>query len=293
MRRYLKVSFGTESQFIIRYHRALDRYGDLGDDANVHRLISDISRERFFVRSGRNWGFVFDPVRAAGAVRTRTYAGVLDAIFGQLAAHNGMDRWGDKTPQYNDDLGVLRQLFPDAQFVHMVRDGRDVSLSIRLTGFGPKNACECAEDWANALASIDAFTRQLPPDQFLEVRYEDLTKDPSATLERLGRFLGIDDADGRVASYIRAHVTAEVKSNNSEKWRRALPAGEIARFEGVAGSWLARYGYALVHEGAAPVPGVAARAYWRARGRLTRLTNRGYWQDNLYKLRLLIQRAPR
>ena len=98
-------------------------------------MIKDISAERFFARSQRNWGFVFDPTKAFSEMAERTYSGVLDAIFRQLAEHNGMVRWGDKTPQYNDDLSLLRDLFPDAQFVHIVRDGRDVTLSIRQDSF--------------------------------------------------------------------------------------------------------------------------------------------------------------
>ena len=290
MRRYLKVSFGTESQFIIRYWRKLERYGDLTVDANVHRLLGDLSKERFFVRSGRNWGFRFDAARALADVRTRTFAGVLEAVFGQLATHNGMTRWGDKTPQYNDDLDVLLRLFPDAQFVHMVRDGRDVSLSIRLTGFGPKNACESALDWSAALAAIDRFTSRLPAAQFLEVRYEDLTADPVGTLQRLGQFLGIDDADHHVSAYIAGHVHGEIKANNSQKWRKALTPADLLRFEGVAGHWLARYQYDLVHEGRAPDVPPWSRAGWRALGRVQRLTHPGYWSDNLYKLKLRLGR---
>lgn len=134
MRRYLKVSFGTESQFILRYLALLPAYGDLEVDANVRRLLEDIGRERFFARSERNWGFRYDAGRAFGQLRGRRYRDVLDAVFGQLASHNGMVRWGDKTPAYNADLPALCALFPDAQFVHAVRDGRDVALSIdRLT----------------------------------------------------------------------------------------------------------------------------------------------------------------
>jgi hypothetical protein len=51
LRRYLKVSFGTESQCIIRYLRRLPEFVDLRQDANVRALLADISRERFFARS--------------------------------------------------------------------------------------------------------------------------------------------------------------------------------------------------------------------------------------------------
>jgi hypothetical protein len=197
LRRYLKVSFGTESQFIVRYHRRLRFYGDLNDDANLRGLIKDLSAERFFARSQRNWGFVFDPARALSEVDERSYSGVLRAVFQQLAEHNGMVRWGDKTPEYNDHLSLLRSLFPDAQFMHIVRDGRDVALSIRKIHFGPKSAFETASQWTGAIRKIRAFADEMPPDRFFEVRYEDLIRQPAGTLEAVPDFLGIDDRSGR------------------------------------------------------------------------------------------------
>jgi hypothetical protein len=50
---HLGVNFGTESQFIVRYHRKLAHYGDLRDDSRLRWMIGDISRERFFARTRR------------------------------------------------------------------------------------------------------------------------------------------------------------------------------------------------------------------------------------------------
>lgn len=293
LRRYLKVSFGTESQFIIRYKRRLGGYGDLRDDAQVRRLIADIATERFFERSRRNWGFVLDQDRAFAALRGRTYADVLHAIFGQLAVHNGMARWGDKTPQYNGDLGTLLELFPDAQFLHIVRDGRDVALSIRQTTFGPKNAAECAEDWRNAVLAIDAFASRLAPGQFLQVRYEDLIGDAAGTLRRVGGWLGIDDRDGALANVINTQVAHELLGNNTDKWRRCMHPRELQRFEGVAGPVLTQQGYDLALRGHARRLTVSELMFWRARGALTRLSLGGYWNDTLYKARLRAGTAVR
>ena len=290
LRRYLKVSFGTESQFILRYNRRLGDYGDLHDDRNVRRLIEDISRERFFVRSRRNWGFVFNPARACASLHGRTYSDVLHTIFHQLAEHNGMVRWGDKTPQYNEDLGALQELFPDAQFIHVVRDGRDVALSIQRTNFGAKNACEAAADWSRAIHAIDAFSHRVPPDRFFELRYEHLISRPADTMVALAGFLGIDDADGALETFIRTNIGKDIRQNNAGKWRRGLPARDVERFEGIAGDTLARTGYELAFKGLARPVSARERAYWRLRGRAARLVRTGYWKDNAYKLALRLRR---
>lgn len=291
LRRYLKVSFGTESQFVIRFLRRLGGYGDLQHDANVRRLLADISAERFFARSKHNWGWAFDPERAFRSLKERSYSAVLDAIFSQLAAHNEMDRWGDKTPFYNSDLSSILGLFPDAQFIHVVRDGRDVALSIPQTGFGPTNACATAEEWAQALGQIETFSRTLGPGQFYELRYEDLLEQTHERMAALAAFLGIDDRDGHVMAYVREHIGQEVRADNRDKWRQTLSRRDVERFESVAGGTLARFGYELAFHGRARRVSRPEQLYWHLRSRSARLLLPASWSDNRYKLALRARAA--
>jgi hypothetical protein len=285
MRRYLKVSFGTESQFILRYLGLLPAYGDLAVDANVRRLLEDIGGERFFARSLNNWGFRYDPARAFDELRGRTFRHVLDAVFGQLASHNGMVRWGDKTPSYNDNLFALYQLFPDALFIHAVRDGRDVALSIRQTSFGPKNACECAQHWAHTQQTIRNFAAALPPDQFHQVRYEDLTANPLETMQSLGAFLGVE-VDGAVVSAMCTGLPSDVRAGNTGKWQRTMQPRELERFEGVAAHSLVAAGYPLGLQGHARRIGPVERWSWRVHGHAIRLARGDAWRDSMYRLGL-------
>ncbi|MDH3718324.1 MAG: sulfotransferase, partial [Planctomycetota bacterium] len=122
LREKLGVGIGTESQFVVRYYHALSEYGDLDDDRNLQRLIADLSRERWFERNEK-FGFSCSEEQIFNDVKQRTYRGVLDAVFSQLANHLNAERWGDKTPDYVHDLPVLWELFPDAKYIHVVRDG--------------------------------------------------------------------------------------------------------------------------------------------------------------------------
>ena len=87
----------------------------------------------------------------------RSYRGVLDAVFGQLADNNNTDRWGDKSPEYVQDLDVVGELFPDAKYIHLIRDGRDVALSVMSRYWGPKNIYTAATEWKQAIEAVDAF----------------------------------------------------------------------------------------------------------------------------------------
>ena len=53
----------------------------------------------------------------------------IGTVYAVYAEERGKARWGDKTPMYMQNLRLLERLFPDALFVHLIRDGRDAALS--------------------------------------------------------------------------------------------------------------------------------------------------------------------
>ena len=287
---HLGVNFGTESQFIIRYSRRLRYYGDLRVGANMRRLLNDISRERFFARTRHNFGFVFDIDRALLSVSEPTYAGALSAVFEQFAKTKGLPRWGDKTPEYNRHLNVLAGLFPVAQFVHVVRDPRDVATSYFKAGFGPKSAYEAAVHWRDAVTRVRTFGAAVSREQFLELRYEDLLDDPSSTLGRVASFLGITNHAELVAG-IAERLRVQVRSGNSNKWRAGLDRRDLACIETVARAAMSELAYVPVTSDASRI-GPLERARWRAQGLWRRVVDRRYWADTLYRLGVRVRTVP-
>ena len=69
-----------------------------------------------------------DPFTPGGAAR---------AVFGLYAEAQGKPRWGDKTPPYRASMSEIARALPEARFIHIIRDGRDVALSYRGLWFGP------------------------------------------------------------------------------------------------------------------------------------------------------------
>lgn len=285
---HLGVNFGTESQFIVRYHQKIAQFGDLADDRRLRWLFEEISRERFFERTRRNFGFEFDIDRAMRSIEERTYAGALTAIFEQFARGQGMTRWGDKTPAYARSLPVLRELFPGAQYIHVVRDGRDAALSLMSTGFGPKTAYEAAVDWSELVRDISWLAETSSASNFLTVRYEDLLKDPGSVLGRIAAFLGIRHAEA-LAAAIADPVRRQVREGNCAKWTTGLSAREIECFETYAGRELVRFGYPLAFRRRTTPMTKLEAAWWRAQGFWRRATNRKCWTDNWYKARLRLR----
>ena len=193
------------------------------------------------------------------------------------AARFGKRRWGDKTPPYALQLPLLADLLPEARFIHLVRDGRDVAVSLRQRWFSPGHDIEVqAKHWCDYVATA---RRDGPATgRFLEVRFEDLVRGPEAVLLRICRFVELDYHPGmlrypeRTGDRLAEHgaryrpdgavaVSREERLRQQEHvglppdvekigvWRTALSREECLRFEAIAGDWLATYGYPSIGVG--------------------------------------------
>lgn len=283
MRKYLHINYGPETQFILRYYHLLSAYGDLKTDNNFYKLAKDISKERFFERANRNFDFVFDMDQLMEETVERTYPAMLSNMFQQFARQQGMPRWGDKTPAYLHDLPVIDRLFPDAQYVHIVRDGRDVALSQFNTHFGPKNVYRAAKEWRNAIQKIQHFSKKVGPSRFMELRYEDMLADPVPTFERLIPFLEIDDSGNQVIATIKEQIHSDLRKGNFYKWEAQFSHAQKKIFEQAAADMLTHYGYSTVFKQLTPLTS-PEKLFWEAHNMYKRALRRDAWQDNFYKI---------
>ena len=162
----------------------------------------------------------------------------------------------DHTPHNLEQSSRLRALFPDARFIHIIRDGRAVAASMRKVTWGSNTALAVAHDWVKGIGIGLAAQEALGP-LATRVRYEDLLEEPEATLRRLCQFLGWEFHQEMLAggSYRPAEAYREqhslvgrpVEKSRGAAWQRELPAREIEAFESYAGPLLECLGYELTH----------------------------------------------
>jgi hypothetical protein len=221
--------------------------------------------------SYRRWGLPADEARAALAAPPAP-SGFPDAVrraYAGWARHRGKPRYADKTPMHVLHLPRLARMFPEARFVHLVRDGRDVALSYRSVDWGPRTVEEAARLWRRRVAAGRRAGRRLGPGRYREVRYEELVAEPERVVRELCAFLDLawDDAllayptrAGEVIAATRfpaAHARLALPPTPGLRdWRRDMPPADVARFEAVAGRVLAAFGYPA----GGPPPSLAARA---------------------------------
>jgi hypothetical protein len=179
-------------------------------------------------------------------------------------------RWGDKNNFHVQHVNDLRALFPNAQFVHIIRDGRDVACSYRDLGkkemqsaYAPRlhtDIAAIASEWNKNVEAVRAAFAAMPKGQGFEVRYEDLVADSEATLRKLCDFLG-DEYHPQMLEYhlLNQRETLEPKEflqwkqktleapdkSALGKFRDELTAQEIAAFEKIASGTLKLYHYLL------------------------------------------------
>jgi hypothetical protein len=138
---------------------------------------------------GRNWDLVatYGLTRAWWLARIRD---LYDGFQAEVLARSGKARWAEKDPTYTLHLDYIDELYPDAVYVHVLRDGHDVVASFR-DRWGYTAAMRAARtEWARYVESARALQARSPDGRFLELRYEDLVSEPQAQGQRLFAFLG-------------------------------------------------------------------------------------------------------
>jgi hypothetical protein len=193
---------------------------------------------------------------------SETVAHCVSAVYRLYARKSGRSRWGDKNPFYVRYLGLIQRLFPNLRVIHVVRDGRDVAVSVRKTKMRPHNLFLSARRWASCVEAGRRWGAQ-HQDRYLEIRYEALVAHPEQELKRVCDFIGEpfspamleyhkDNQDLRhVAPAERGHhgnLARPIMRRNTDKWRAELTLHDQQIIEAVAGRTLSASGYSRVHD---------------------------------------------
>jgi len=264
-----RIAIPTETRFLLQAYNSRRSFGDLRDPANRRALAEWITgrKETKFGDLGLDPREVVEEIVAGPP----TMGSALGIVFRAYARKYGKPRWGDKRPSYFKHVDVLRRLWPDAQFVHLIRDGRDCVASLKEMPWYTGSVYHAISAWREAIDYGRKHARTLGPDSYYELQYERLVADPAAELAELCRFLGEEFDPQMTEPQEIARLTVPPKKTWHERtqdavttervrsWEHRLEPWEIALAETVLGSRLRAYGYELSGEGGRPSPGHLAR----------------------------------
>ncbi|CUS03422.2 Sulfotransferase family protein [Candidatus Promineifilum breve] len=249
-----------------------DKYRHWGiDSSRDPQLLDGFLADLAASKKIETWNLDYVALRdAIAANQPASYAELVACIYTFFGHTTGktFQRWGDKNNFYIQHIATLAAMFPDAAYVHIVRDGRDVACSYRKLAVTPMDSkyaphlatdiAAIAAEWADnndqATSAFDAAGRE----RVCIVRYEDLVTNSETELRRLCAFLAEPYDEQMLEYYLwnrKAHQepleflqwkrkTLEMPTDSEVgKYRSLLTAEEIAVFDRIAGATLARYGY--------------------------------------------------
>jgi hypothetical protein len=269
-----EMAIPSESYFpaaLLRRRRDFERAGTVDVDALL-AFLRPLAR-------WQRWGVSEDRVRTVLHAGVRTVPDAIRGLYRAYAQQAGKSRFGDKTPKFVFDIELLGDAFPEAVFVHVVRDGRDIALSRQDAGWRLRNIGAEALRWRTHVVRGREQGRRLAPHRYLELRYEDLVSDPERGARALCDFTALEFDEAmlrypeRAGELVRTAEHPGLHANISRpptpglrSWDDAMSDADIRAYDAAAGDTLRSFGYVTGTRGLGPsdrLRATAVRARWR------------------------------
>jgi len=236
------------------------RFGDLSLRKNRENMLRVWLGSSLFRVSGLQAGDVESPILDG----CRNTGDFLRIVMDEVAQQQGAQRWAGNTPEEILYLREIKRTIPEALIVHIIRDGRDVSVSlsqkryIRPLPWRERISPEAAALYWEWMVKKGRDAGKEMRGDYIEVRFEELVSDPHSVLARLSTFL---DHDLNYDRIMENRVGAVAKPNSSfrgsekgnfnpvARWKHLLTGDELARIEGWVGNILLELGYELATTG--------------------------------------------
>ena len=265
-------AYPRESRVIPNLISNIDRYGDLKIDENFLYLWHSVLGIPAF--RGKKYKSPKPPLPSNWRDFPRNIAAVLDAVFRYFAIKQGKSKWCEKTPQHVQHLQSLHAVFPDAKFIHMIRDGRDCAASLHrrwrrrpeLTIYRWEKVIQESRKQA---INLDGY--------YLELKYEEITSDPEKWMNTICDYLGLPFHESMLLSNKR-QSRDRLKSKRIEKnpynWSQYFEENTVKKLERIAGSCLQDLGYQIQTCAGNEDPPSINLVFWRWTDRIRELTAR-------------------
>ena len=255
------------------------RFGNLSERRNRQKLMQVWLQSKLFERSG----LTREEIEPQILENCRNAGDFLRILMETMARKQGVERWAESTPLNTLYLPLIKKLIPDALVIHIIRDGRDVAVSLNKIGWispfpwdKKRSLVVAGIFWKWIVSKGRRYGRRMGSD-YLEVHFEDLVNSPERTLRDIGSFIG-QDLD---YEQIREVALGSIENPNSSfrgdteqkdlnpvgRWRALLSPEQIRDLESATAGLLTATGYSLATEKPRPTLGTRLMmmlypAYW-------------------------------
>ncbi len=111
-------------------------------------------------------------------------------LYRPVLGHNRASRWVDSHPINGQVMPEILEIVPNARFIHMIRDGRDVARSFVRLGWCDASYELSLQCWYHRVITTRNLGRHMCPDHYLEVEFDSFVREPKAGIRRVCEFLG-------------------------------------------------------------------------------------------------------
>lgn len=262
------IAIPREIHLTLEAFRLRRRFGDLSRPANRAPFID------WLVTSDNGFDrLLLDEAEARRALLEAppTVGSLVGTLLSMYAARHGAPRFGEKRPLNVRAFPALLAMFPDLQFVDVVRDPRAVVASMRKLGWLDEwhggSIPKALDAWVRSVRAGLAIETSHRPDQYLRLRYEDLLGAPEETLQRLCTFAGLSpdhvarmldfhETDHEIPDHMRDRyhplIDRPLIRSSTERWRTELSDAETAFTETAARREMKLFGYETSDPAASP-----------------------------------------
>lgn len=241
------------------FETLIPRFGALNRRHNRERLLETWLRSRGFRRTGVG----AEALSSRILNECRTGGDFIRVVMESVAQNQGVRRWAVYDPDNVLHVERLKADLPNALFLHIIRDGRDIALSLKkMGGFAPlpwdrtetPSLVATALYWEWMVRNGRKGGSKFPAD-YMEIRYEDLIVNPRESLQNVGTFLKHDlDYDQILKSglgRLSESNSSFLEENGGDtiaplgRWKQHLSQPDVAAIEAAVGECLEECGYAL------------------------------------------------
>lgn len=315
MNQFFSISFPVETQFIVLFYPYRFLWGNLKKENNRRKLLNAIYdfielftyevlwSKRENQKKEKSLEYTLLSTRACQEKiinQSNSFPTLVQNIYLEYSRLSGKDRCGDKLSIFEPiPIDRLTSVVPNIKLLHIIRDGRDVYLSWKKTWHGPTTLNEGARLWVKHIARKRAWGL-CHPNQYLEIRYEDLITDCESVLNQVADFIGEkrsgevpnlkQDKMSQLLSEVGTHslLAGKIEANNREKWRTEMTPADLLRFETIASRTLIELGYPCEYGDAATHNPLKSKLYFLL-GKIPIFTQKLFWKRKVkYLLPLLI-----
>lgn len=272
------------------------RFGDLSIRKNREKMLDVWLGSRLFRATGLQRG----DLEARIPESCRNAGDFLRAFMDEIAHRQNAWRWAGNSPEEILHLEQIKKSIPEALIIHIIRDGRDVSLSLSQKRFlrpfpwKDRETLEGAALYWEWIVQKGRNSGARLGNDYIEVRFEELVGNPRLVLQRLSIFLGQEldyERIRKTAIGSLAHPNTSFTTENADafnplyRWKRQIDAARLSKIEALVGNTLDQLGYELSNQ----AHGFGDRAYvaW------TRIFYRQFFEFKLQSKKNGLMRALR